>query len=452
MFAQHDDSLLFKNDSETVRIEPWGPNAFRVRATYEPELPCNDWALLEKPNGQRSQISTANETGTLQHGSIKATMSKRGKITIFSKDEVILEEYARHRLDVTDPNTSSLNIHQREFKPHLGGDYHLTARFESLDPEERIYGMGMYQQPYLNIKGCDLELAQRNSQATVPFAVSSIGYGLLWNNPAIGRAAFGKNLTTFEAYSTKVLDYWIVAGDTPQDIVRAYTNATGRVPMMPEYGLGFWQCKLRYQTQDELLSVAREYRRRTLPIDLIVIDFFHWPKQGEWKFDPDYWPDPGKCNTNARVKLTYSRRHDVGAQVIKHRTNGLNLADRRLQILELRRDATERTPHTTRPRNPNVNDLPRQHRALRRHQPSRTTIHLGQGKEELLLQGHPSLLARRSRARIRRLLLRHLPLPPRHQPLHRQHLPARVHPRIPRRHVLLRPNTDRQPRTLRLGR
>ena len=262
MFAQHDDSLLFKNDSETVRIEPWGPNAFRVRATYEPELPCNDWALLEKPNGQRSQISTANETGTLQHGSIKATMSKRGKITIFSKDEVILEEYARHRLDVTDPNTSSLNIHQREFKPHLGGDYHLTARFESLDPEERIYGMGMYQQPYLNIKGCDLELAQRNSQATVPFAVSSIGYGLLWNNPAIGRAAFGKNLTTFEAYSTKVLDYWIVAGDTPQDIVRAYTNATGRVPMMPEYGLGFWQCKLRYQTQDELLSVAREYRRR----------------------------------------------------------------------------------------------------------------------------------------------------------------------------------------------
>ena len=226
----------------------------------------------------RSQLPM--RTGTLQHGSIKATINKRGKIIIFSKDKVILEEYARHRLDVTDPNTSSLNIHQREFKPHLGGDYHLTARFESLDPEERIYGMGMYQQPYLNIKGCDLELAQRNSQATVPFAVSSIGYGLLWNNPAIGRAAFGKNLTTFEAYSTKVLDYWIVAGDTPQDIVRAYTNATGRVPMMPEYGLGFWQCKLRYQTQDELLSVAREYRRRKLPIDLIVIDFFHWPKAG----------------------------------------------------------------------------------------------------------------------------------------------------------------------------
>jgi alpha-D-xyloside xylohydrolase len=62
--------------------------------------------------------------------------------------------------------------------------------------------------------------------------------------------------------------------------------------MMPEYGLGFWQCKLRYQTQEELLAVAREYRKRQLPLDVIVIDFFHWPFQGEWKFDPQFWPDP----------------------------------------------------------------------------------------------------------------------------------------------------------------
>ncbi len=69
-------------------------------------------------------------------------------------------------------------------------------------------------------------------------------------------------------------------------------SVTGSVPMMPEYAMGFWQCKLRYQTQEELLHVAREYKRRGLPISVIVVDFFHWPKQGEWKFDPTYWPDP----------------------------------------------------------------------------------------------------------------------------------------------------------------
>ena len=82
----------------------------------------------------------------------------------------------------------------------------------------------------------------------------------------------GHNIMSFEAYGTKALDYWLVAGDTPAEIEEAYAKATGTVPMMPEYGLGFWQCKLRYQTQEELLEVAREYKRRRLPIDLIVIE------------------------------------------------------------------------------------------------------------------------------------------------------------------------------------
>ena len=106
----------------------------------------------------------------------------------------------------------------------------------------------------------DLELAHRNSQASVPFMVSSLGYGFLWNNPGIGRAVVGTNVMSFEAELSSVLDYWIVAGDSPKEIVSRYSKVTGRVPLMPEYGLGFWQCKLRYQNQEELLSIAREYR------------------------------------------------------------------------------------------------------------------------------------------------------------------------------------------------
>jgi alpha-D-xyloside xylohydrolase len=89
------------------------------------------------------------------------------------------------------------------------------------------------------LKGLDLEMAQRNSQASVPFAVSSLGYGYLWDNPAVGRAVLGKNVMSFEASSTKTLDYWVVAGDTPAEIEEAYTKATGTAPTMPEYGLGF---------------------------------------------------------------------------------------------------------------------------------------------------------------------------------------------------------------------
>jgi len=98
--------------------------------------------------------------------------------------------------------------------------------------------------------------------------------------------------TEWYAESTKQLDYWITAGDTPNEIVENYARATGTVPMMPEYGLGFWQCKLRYYNQEQLLNIAREYKRRNLPIDVIVIDFFHWPKMGDYRFDPEFFPDP----------------------------------------------------------------------------------------------------------------------------------------------------------------
>ena len=240
--------------------------------------------IRDSPSAQ-AEITVSPEGAVLTNGKIRLSLSNNGKITVYNqKDERILEEDTR--------KFCALKIEAREFRPIPGGDYHLTARFQSLDPNERIYGMGQYQQPYLNLKGTDLELAHRNSQASVPFMISSLGYGLLWNNPAVGRAVFGKNVTSFEAFSTQALDYWIVAGDTPAELIEAYGSVAGTVPMMPEYGLGFWQCKLRYQTQEELLHVAREYKRQGLPIDVIVIDFFHWPHQGDWKFDPAYWPDP----------------------------------------------------------------------------------------------------------------------------------------------------------------
>lgn len=249
--------LIYRYDSEQLWVEPWGDNAVRVRATKMHQMPDEDWALLEKPKVGHSKVTISEKEAKLVNGKITVTISKAGKLMIYNqKGDILLEEYSRHRRDLFDPKCSALEVEAREFKPILGGDYHLTLRFES-DPDEKLFGMGQYQQPRLNLKGQDLELAHRNSQASVPFAVSSLGYGILINNPAIGRAVFGMNITSFEAYSTKSMDYWITAGDETKEIVEAYADATGKSPMMPEYGLGFWQCKLRYQTQEVRPLCAR---------------------------------------------------------------------------------------------------------------------------------------------------------------------------------------------------
>ena len=296
MFSLENGSLVREYVGEKLVIEPWGKDGLRVRCTMRPAFEGEDWALLRRGRLEAPDISIPGDgSASITHGRITARIDPRGQITFRNQTgAVLLEEFMRVRLgdmqrgdeqvdqaSVTYFN-SALSIYPREFKPILGGDYALTVRFES-SPEEKIFGMGQYQHGFLNHKNCLLELAHRNSQASVPFALSSLGYGFLWNNPAIGKVSFGKNCTEWTAISTKQLDYWITTGDEPAEILANYAEVTGTVPMMPEYGFGLWQSKLRYQTQDELLSVAREYKRRGLPLDVIVADFFHWPMQGEYR-------------------------------------------------------------------------------------------------------------------------------------------------------------------------
>lgn len=293
MFERDGDRLIFRYDAETLWIEPWGDNSLRVRSTKKPEMPDRDWALLPVSCESEVSVEITDEQASIRNGKVQAVITNLGKMAFYNdKGEMILNEYLRNRKDMNVDYCSALEIEAREFKPIIGGDYELSARFQSVAVDEKIYGMGQYQQPYLDLKGADLELAHRNSQVSIPFYISSLGYGFLWNNPAVGRVTFGKNITTWLARSTDVMDYWLTVGDTPAELEESYANVSGKVPMMPDFATGFWQCKLRYQTQEELLEIAREYKRRNLPISVIVVDFFHWPTQGDWRFDPTYWPDP----------------------------------------------------------------------------------------------------------------------------------------------------------------
>ena len=295
MIYRKNNQLFRRNDKELLLVEPWGKNSFRVRATQRSAFLPDELSALLPVQETETEISIDGDRAQIVNGKLTCRMMEDGILQFTDRNgKVLLQEYDRTRsmYEGSGKFASALEIVPRTFMPKAGADgYKLIYRLEA-NEGEKIFGMGQYQQPYLDMKGCVVELAQRNSQASVPFLISSRGYGMLWNNPAIGKVTFGKNLTEWIAENTKQLDYWITAGDTPAEIEEAYADAAGKVPMMPEYGLGFWQCKLRYQTQEELLEVAREYRRRGIPVDVIVADFFHWPHEGDWKFDKDFWPDP----------------------------------------------------------------------------------------------------------------------------------------------------------------
>ena len=194
-FEEKDGALLYRYDAERVIVEPWGENSLRVRASKMPEMPQELWALEGNPKKTDSVVTINDYSAEIVNGKIKAVINNIGKLFFYNqKGELLLEEYVRNREDMFAKTTSSLEVEGREFKPIIGGDYQLTMRFES-NPDEKLYGMGQYQQHEMDMKGCLLELAQRNSQVSVPFYISSLGYGFLWNNPAVGQVMFAKNGT-----------------------------------------------------------------------------------------------------------------------------------------------------------------------------------------------------------------------------------------------------------------
>lgn len=292
LFKIEKNRLVWECEGEMLWVEPWGKNSLRLRCTREAKMPEDrDWALLPQPE-YSCDIKLCGSRGSITNGRLTCRINEFGFVRFEKgKGEMLFTERWQDRR--SSGSCVSTMVPGRELKPIPGGSYRAAVRFEG-NETERFYGLGQRQEPFLNLKGCELELAQRNSQVNIPFALSSQGYGFLWNNPASGRVSLARNCTLWTAEVTSLIDYWVTAGDTPADILEMYAQATGHVPMLPEFAAGFWQCKLRYRTQDELLGVAREYKRRGLPVSVIVIDAFHWPRQGEWCFDPAYWPDPAE--------------------------------------------------------------------------------------------------------------------------------------------------------------
>ncbi|WP_284734588.1 glycoside hydrolase family 31 protein [Sphingosinicella terrae] len=90
------------------------------------------------------------------------------------------------------------------------------------------------------------------------------------------------------------LDYYFIGAADMDGVIAGYRQLTGEAPMMPRWAYGFWQSRQRYETQEQLLDVVREYRRRGLPLDNIVQDWFYWPENawGSHDFDPARFPDP----------------------------------------------------------------------------------------------------------------------------------------------------------------
>ena len=277
-----DEAILFERRDETVLIEPYGDDCIRVRASKNSRLSDERWTLLEPVKAASCEISGDQKRATMKNGMVSVTVSTTndwgGELVFKREDRVIL-------------STKNYGDYVMRYQHTEGDNYRIRYAFNA-NPGEHIYGLGQEQEDAFDRKGTTTELQHYNTKSVIPVYYSSLGYGFIWNNPSPGRCETTLNHTMWVADSAYQADYLVFAGETPRDTMKIYSRLTGFAPMMPSWAAGFWQCKCRYESQDILLNVAREYKKRGIPIDAIVIDFFHWTEQGDLKFDPKYWPDP----------------------------------------------------------------------------------------------------------------------------------------------------------------
>ncbi len=278
-FVIRDNRIWFTRAGETGVVSVPAEGCIRFQATASSRLETQDWTLL--PRETAAEIWRDGEDVWLRTGRLKVWFEKWGRVTYFIGERAVLREQPE----------MTFTTGYRNYRSVGSGLWAMRATFEP-DENEQFYGLGHERMNVFSKKGCTVDLRHVNTKATIPYVYSSLGYGFLWNMPSTGTVELGFNRTRWNSDCAKTMDYVVIAG-SPREASEKLADLTGHAPMIPEYALGFWQCKLRYERQEQVLAVARKYREMGVPVSVIVIDYFHWTEQGDYRFDPAYWPDPG---------------------------------------------------------------------------------------------------------------------------------------------------------------
>lgn len=264
-------------EGELIRISACGKNAIRFQSFPDCAFIDTDYNLITTPFD--AEITEEDNSVEIRCGTLTAFVDGGGNVSFHTGKKEILAEKPEHTFG--GKSRRFVNIGHQSWTADISFQPHES---------EHLFGMGHSWDNEFDLKGTVIDLKHINAKCTIPYVYSSLGYGFLWNVPSIGRVDFAKNKTRWHSDCCQAIDYVVIAG-TPAEACETLANLTGHAPVMPDWATGFWQCRLRYENQEELLSVVRKYRELGIPLSAIIVDYFHWTEQGDYQFDARYWPD-----------------------------------------------------------------------------------------------------------------------------------------------------------------
>ena len=333
--AYAENQIILTRDNSTIVLEPYAPNIIRVNLSLlrDKATAAPGFGFIAPPVPGGWNVTHTTEADTFRSSRLTITVdaNRPGNPTQTERDIgryfngsappahiTISTEAGKKMLELTGWSMSVPNYKDGNagiLNDKRGGDedfYQVGAIFSSPD-DEHYYGLGQNQEGYLDHRGRRVE-CWHNYTATaapsicVPFMVTNYGYGIIWDNPSKTVIEPGFNEQT--RWTSEVGDrisFFMIAGKDYDEIYAGYRLLTGVTPMLPKAAYGFVQCKQRYITQEEMLNVARGYRERHLPLDVLVLDWFYFSKMGQFDFAPERFPDPAAMN---------QQLHDMGIQTM----------------------------------------------------------------------------------------------------------------------------------------
>ncbi len=332
--AQNSDVVASRGNS-TIVLEPYGANIVRVTLSLNraAALAAPGYGLVAKPaaDGWTKRQSEQGDVYRSSRLMVTIAADRASKLLPTEQDIAKYFNGSAPPVDISiqtpagktllhmtswsmsvpnhkDGNAAVLNDRRPSDPPF----FQVGAVFVS-PADEHYYGLGQNQEGFLDHRGHRVECwhnytATGGPSVCVPFMVTNYGYGIVWDNASktVIEPGFNEETRWTSEVGNRV-SFFVIAGKNTDEIYSGYRLLTGATPLLPKAAYGYIQCKQRYTSQDEVLEVAREYRKRHLPADVMVVDWFYFTKMGQMDFDPAQWPDPAAMNREL---------HDMGFQTM----------------------------------------------------------------------------------------------------------------------------------------
>jgi alpha-D-xyloside xylohydrolase len=235
--------------------------------------------------GEKATFSVTEKTGRVELSTDSLLVSVElpsGKISFHDR---------RNRLLLSATGSEILPF-KNEF---AGKQNHIVQHFD-WQPGEALFGLGQHRHGQLNLRGLKIELVQENIEVAVPFLLSTNGYGLLWDN--YSRTVFNDFADSSYFWSDigDKIQYYFIKGKNFDELVARNRELTGEAPMYPRWALGYMQSRNRYRSEAELMGVVKKQRGLKIPLDVIILDYYHWGNHGfgSFVFDEKDFQEPEK--------------------------------------------------------------------------------------------------------------------------------------------------------------